>query len=361
MPTSKASGMRNKILLIAMVVGLVSVGSSDASTSFASPRTATALNDTFHTYGDTGEGWTGGDSTYSVELPDGRTAWIFSDTFLGPISNEHGRSSSAPLIHNSIVVEDNGVLSTRYSSTLLGPRALIEPVVNDGVSFYWLGDGTVEGDKLRVFCLRFVVFGWNFIQVATDIATFSLPQLALESIEPSPSGLPPTAAGAFVSYGSAITETADYTYVYGVEDLHSEKYLHLARISTGVLGQWEYYTGSGWSSSPLASVRLLEGIANEFSVAESSGGFRLITSDHGIGKDIHAYTAPAPEGPWGARQTLYSTPETGGNLITYNAKEHPQYSRDGTTVISYNVNSFDFSDLYRDVHIYRPRFVEVSL
>lgn len=344
-----------------MVLGLFIAPSSPAAIQAGSPTNASDLADAFHTYGDTGTGWTGADSTYSVPLPDGRTAWIFSDTFLGPVSSDHGRSSAAPLIHNSIVVESAGEMTTLYSSTLLGARALIEPVVNDRVSFYWLGDGTVEGDKLRVFCLRFVVFGWNFIQLGTDIATFRLPDLTLESITPSPSGLPPTTAGAFVSYGSAIMETSDYTYTYGVEDLHSEKYLHLARSRGSVLGQWEYYNGSGWSSSPLESARLLGGIANEFSVTPTSGGFRLVTSDHGIGKDIHAYKSAAPEGPWGERKTLYSTPETGGNIITYNAKEHPQFAGSGKTVISYNVNSFDFSDLYRDVHIYRPRFVEVVL
>lgn len=345
-----------------MVVGLLAAGTSTATTHL-SLATAAELTTAFHEYGDTGEGWTGADSTYSVPLPDGRTAWLFSDTFLGPVSSDHGRYG-APLIHNSIVVESSGEMETLYTSTILGPRALIEPAVNDRVSFYWLGDGTVDGDKLRVFCLRFVVQGWTFVQVGTDIATFSLPDLNLESIVPSPSGLPPTTGGTLISYGSAITETSDYTYVYGVEELHSdprpEKYLHVARTTGGVSGRWEYYDGSGWSSTPVLSARLMDGIANEFSVVPSSDGFRLVTSDRGIGKDIYSYTAPSPEGPWGNRKTVYSTPETGGNLITYNAKEHPQFSGGGKTVISYNVNSFDFSDLYRDVHIYRPRFVEVA-
>ena len=37
-------------------------------------------------------GFTGGDGTYSVLLPDGRTVWIFGDTFLGTVlrSRQHG-------------------------------------------------------------------------------------------------------------------------------------------------------------------------------------------------------------------------------------------------------------------------------
>ena len=38
-----------------------------------------------------GPGWTGGDGTYSVGLPDGRTAWSFGDTFLGTIAPDGSR------------------------------------------------------------------------------------------------------------------------------------------------------------------------------------------------------------------------------------------------------------------------------
>lgn len=42
----------------------------------------------FARYGDDNtrvDDWTGGDGTHSVRLPDGRTLWLFSDTFLDRI------------------------------------------------------------------------------------------------------------------------------------------------------------------------------------------------------------------------------------------------------------------------------------
>ena len=59
----------------------------------------------FNAYSDTGKGWTGADSTYSVRLPGGRTAWIFSDTFLGPVNPDGSRPTTTPFINNSFMVQ----------------------------------------------------------------------------------------------------------------------------------------------------------------------------------------------------------------------------------------------------------------
>ena len=40
-------------------------------------------------------GWTGGDGTRSVALPDGRILWLFGDTFLGTIRPERSRPQAA--------------------------------------------------------------------------------------------------------------------------------------------------------------------------------------------------------------------------------------------------------------------------
>ena len=68
-------------------------------------------------YSDSGEGWTGGDSTYSVELPGGRTAWIFSDTFLGPVNPDGSRPTTTPFINNSFVVQRGHSLKTVTGGT----------------------------------------------------------------------------------------------------------------------------------------------------------------------------------------------------------------------------------------------------
>ena len=68
---------------------------------------------------------------------------------------------------------------------------------------------------------------------------------------------------------------------------------------------------------------------------------------------------------------MYVTPETGAagsyrdaDVYTYNAHAHPELSTPKRLVVSYNVNSIDNAldgDIFRDVIIYRPRFVGVKL
>ena len=58
-------------------------------------------------------GFTGGDGTYSVLLPDGRTVWIFGDTFLGTVSPDMIRRRLSPMfIRNSFVIQDGDSLKT---------------------------------------------------------------------------------------------------------------------------------------------------------------------------------------------------------------------------------------------------------
>ena len=308
-------------------------------------------------YGDTGGGWTGADGTYSVRLPDGRIAWLFSDTFLGTV-NGHSRPTNSPFVHNSIVVQDGDSFSTLVSP---GPAAEIIPI--EGPGFYWLGDGIVENGELLVFALRFdaAPLPFAFQQLGVDIARFSLPSMTLTGIERAPQAFQP--APAPVSFGSAVMSDVAYDYVYGSEDLHAEKYLHVARAPAGHLldGTWEYFGPLGWTTMAQLSSRLLGGIANELSVSHIGSRYVLVTQDHSIGADIMVSYAVAPEGPWSAPVPVYTAPEVGQGLLVYNAKAHEELSTPNDLVVSYNVNTTNSANLYSNVDTYRPRFIDVIL
>ncbi|MHB8513305.1 MAG: DUF5005 domain-containing protein [Actinomycetota bacterium] len=319
------------------------------------------LQSLFFSYGNTGTGWTGADGTYSVRLPDGREVWMFSDTFLGPVNDDGSRPTNAPFIHNSFVVQDGGNLTTLYGGTQDAPNAFINPP--DGVGFYWMGAGIVERNALSVFVNRFVAapIPYGFQQAGVDIATFSLPSLRLISITREPLAFVPGAVGLPVSYGSAVVQSGPYTYIYGVEDAHIDKYLHVARSLNGTLGSWEYFTGSSWSTNPLSSARIMSGVANELSVQATASGFLLVTQQNSVGPQIEIARASAPEGPWSQPSAIYTTPESSGSILTYNAKAHPELGDDTHLVITYNVNSSNTNDVYTNVDNYRPRWIDVSL
>src|SRR5512133_2596624 len=73
-------------------------------------------------------GFTGGDGTYSVLLPDGRTLWIFGDTFFGKVNPDRSRTKTNPLfIRNSAVIQSGDSVRTLLHGTYDKPASWIIP------------------------------------------------------------------------------------------------------------------------------------------------------------------------------------------------------------------------------------------
>ncbi|MFI7439178.1 DUF4185 domain-containing protein [Nonomuraea indica] len=308
--------------------------------------------------------WTGADGTYSLRLPSGRELWIFSDTFLGRVNPDGsrppvvGEGGDTVFLNNSFAVERNGRLSTIHDGTPAEPTAVMPP--RDRDHWYWAGDATLARGVVEVTYQEYERFGtgaWDWRWHRNVVARFAPDRLQRPiSVHPLPSGRG-------VAWGSGILEDSGHTYVYGVEDHGSPKYMHVARVKgSSLLGSWEYLKADGtWSADEADSARVMSGVANEYSVTKVGGGYVLITHDttEALSARIVAYFSCSPAGPFTGKQHVYTTPETGGNIFTYNAHAHPQLSGD-RLVVSYNVNSFVNTDHYRDVSIYRPRFLDVT-
>ena len=301
-----------------------------------------------------GGGWTGGDGTYSVVLPDGRSVWLFGDTFLDTVGADGRRAPGSRLINNSLVVQDGDSLRTLYGGTAAEPAAWLRPPVAD--QWYWPLDGFVAGERLYLFFSAFERVGegiWSFSYTGRDdMAVLRLPGLELEEVV--------NVDVSQIAYGAAVMEDAGYIYIYGLEDLSESKFMHLARVGAAdPKATWQYWVDGAWSADPPRSQRLLEGVSNQYSVLSDGDAYRLITQTYPFGRDIVEYRAPAPHGPWEGPRLLYTVPDPGGNLYTYNAVAHPQFGDDRGLLVSYNVNSFVFADLFEDAGIYRPRFVRL--
>ena len=299
-----------------------------------------------------GGGWTGGDATYSILLPDGRTLWMFGDTFLGTVNADRSRPSTG-LVNNSFVVQDGDQLTTH-----VGPNnsAFVKP--DNDSWWYWPTDGTVHNDTLQVLLSAFRSTGeggsFGFEYARIDLALFTLPDLELISIEPQIEM--PT-----IAFGSSVLEAEDYIYIYGAEKEGINKYANVARAANGDLrNEWEFYNGSEWVTDIDASARIVHDVSEQFAVYEDNGHYYLVTHNHLLDKQIYIFDSPTPVGPWGNKRTIYCTPETTGNRWTYNSFVHPQFTENGEILISYNVNSFDFSELFENADYYRPYFIRVG-
>ena len=323
----------------------------------ATPVSAAQLAAMWAGYGDRGGRWTGGDSTTTVPLPDGRVAWLFSDTFLGAVNPDRSRSADAPLVHNTVVVQSGGELGeTLHGGTDTAPAALVEAPANE---LYWVGDGTVTGGSLKVFYNRYQHTGSGMLDVrlaGTSLVTFNLPELTIGGVQPLP-------LGNTISWGSAVVEDSAHLYVYGTESTRRTKFAHLARVATTLTGAWEFWTGEGWSTTETDSARLLGGVGTAFSVDRVDGSYVLVTQDTTVSfsPSVVAHVAPAPQGPFETPVHLFDAPEPKApDRFVYDARTHPELSSGSTMLVSYNVNSFRESDLTGDVRVYRPRFVEVD-
>lgn len=301
-------------------------------------------------------GWTGGDGTYAVGLPDGRTVWMFGDSFLGTV-NPDGTREGTPLIRNALMMQSGQEFTTLPTEHPGDHTGYFSPPNPD--EWYWPLDGTVVDDKLYLFfetMWQEGEGGWGFARTEQiDIIVLTIPDLTYyETIS-----LPKSE----ISYGSAILENDDgYVYIYGTEYTAFSKHAHVARTpSDDFLNQLEYFDGDRWSSDPTQSARIFHGVSSQFSVIKQRDTYYLITQEDGFGTGIYAYGAKHPTGKWSNSTLLYCTPETEGDLFTYNAVAHPHLTQNGELLVSYNVNSFNFWDVFEDASNYRPRFFRVTL
>jgi hypothetical protein len=301
-----------------------------------------------------GPGWTGGDGTYSVGLPDGRTAWSFGDSYLGRLNPDGSRPINTPMVNNTMVLQGGASGATLSGGSSGQPQSLVTTGESD--SWFWPGASAVEGGQLVQFLAKMHRTGsglWDFSYAGTYLARYSLPGISLQSVAAVP-------ASDSIMWGVWVLDDGGYTYIYGIEDRGWDKYVHVARVSAGdISGQWSYYTGSSWSSDPATSARLLNGASNQFSVVKVGGMYQLITQTP-LGNDINAYRALTPFGPFTTKKLLYTTPNWGENTFTYNAVAHPELSGGNEVLISFNVNSNNGFDMYTNPEIYRPRFVRAA-
>ncbi|MGH8883700.1 MAG: DUF4185 domain-containing protein [Egibacteraceae bacterium] len=335
------------------------------------------LNSQFTAYGNrsTNSDWSGADGTYSVRLPDGRMLWSFGDTILGPVNADGSRTNGVKWVKNSFVVQRGAQLSTIYTDSD-PPTGVVNPPGDPEQRWYWPVGMTVSDSTLNVVYvqIRQAPGNFGFNGEKNVLVRLSLPDFRVLSTSDVPSGKP------HLHYGAWIQRDGGYTYVYGVEDIPggsgqlTRKYMHIARVQgTDLRGSWEFYTNPGWSADAAKSARVLEGVANGYSVTKLDRVYMLLTHDSttGFSDKIVALFSCTPTGPFVGKTVVYQTPESGQSgsyhdpdIYTYNARVHPGLSSsDGRrVVVSYNVNSFAGipGDVYKDVSIYRPRFVDLD-
>lgn len=296
-------------------------------------------------------GWTGGDATYSIPLPDGRIVWIFGDSFIGTVKPDRSRTGNS-FVRNAIMIQDGDQMTTLTG----GASAFLVPTTPGW--WYWPGHGQAHGDTLQVVFFGFKSTGggaWDFAYASVDVVTFLLPNFTVLSVERKVTDPP-------VNYGACVMEDGGYTYLYGSEKVGLNKFLHVARVQgTDLNNTWEYFNGTDWSTDPSTTARVFANVSDQFSVFKKDNKYYLLTQHHILGGEIYIYDSDNPAIGFEHKKLVYCTPQSNsGNLFTYNAFAHTQFSGSDGLLVSYNVNSFVFADLFQNADNYRPYFVRIK-
>lgn len=169
-----------------------------------------------------------------------------------------------------------------------------------------------------------------------------------------------------------------YIYLYGFRnDGGGKKNLIVARTlpeDFDKIDDWEYYNGKAWekgiesADTPDAYI-CKDDISSELSVTYMTDGmfkgkYMLVYTAATMGPNLRFALSDSPEGPFEEITPLYFCPEeelykNNGDkgFYTYNCKAHPNLSKKGELLISYNLNSTSNFDI--DTYRYHPEFLRM--
>jgi hypothetical protein len=347
----------------------------------------------FHRY----EGWTGADGIYSIPFNGNeqssdlnKTLFVFSDTFIGSVDSTTGeRLPPTYLINNTYAVMDgntpiNENIDFYYHHDTDGnPTTLFIPNTENSQEgdWYWLMDGISINDRFYLFALRmdhgddgqqaFAIAGVSLISfdLTENYEIFNLEEADTPLFYEDPEGWS-------VVYGQAILsklaesgnpDPDGYIYFYGVKDGNGSKEMTVSRVPEEYIDNylfWEYWDGNAWSPDISDSYSITQNISQEFSVSQISQDLYIAVFQlNGVGEEVAYRLGSSVIGPFGFFNIVWSTPESDldPDYFTYNAKAHPHLSNEEALLISYNVNSYEFSDHFSDAGLYRPRFVSIPI
>jgi hypothetical protein len=324
----------------------------------------------FNKFNNVAGGWCAADATISLLLPDGKTLWLFGDSFIGEKRGDFGINPlKSRMINNSAIIEDGSTLTTYYGGTFENPSSFIP---GDGQDYFWPEHAIVENDTLKVFAVRVMYKdngtpGFDFQVGTTYIASYKYPDL--EYIKTSKIKY---ATDTTMRFGACVLKSAGYTYIFGVKDTTSQNMTwpvpYLARVTNSINEPWQFYAGPDmWTYDCNEAVPVGDRPMSEsFYVYEKNNKFYLIMHEIWTVGELYILESDKITGPWnrsssGGIENRFAiiTPHT--NNISYNLFAHPQFQNNGNILISFNVNTSSFNSIYSDTRNYRARFFWLSV
>lgn len=340
-------------------------------------------------------GWFGADGIFSIPLSgvdkvgntgNRETLLLFSDTYIGEVKNGKPEPGNKMVNNTVAIVKGNSAqpdsIQFYFKKDAAGvPQTFFVPENTGGKKqHFWLGDGFVNrehNNTLYLFAYHIEVTGagvFDFIEPGVSLV--ALPEGSRPPFErqrqlktPLHINIPTLGEGNFGAGVLVNTQWAGaphpdgYVYVYAC--IGKDKNLVAARVKPKHFedfSQWTYWNGQGWTVDIAQLKSITNAVSNELSVTPlPDGRYALIFQVLGLSDKVGLRIGDSPVGPFGEIREIWRTPEADEGLFCYNAKAHPNLSKPGELLISYNTITLDFwNDIQKNAHIYRPRFVRLK-
>jgi len=280
--------------------------------------------------------WDGADGAEMVDLGDGRRLWLFGDTYSGPTTATNIIVQA--FSRNSIAVQQGKCLEFRLGGT---PGGITDYFKRPGVTeWYWPVAGLADPAHNVVYlsAMHAIIAdgtdGFHWRLVRNEILTLDYHSLQLLRATPM-------ATGGGLLWGTSMTQSGGYDYVYANAP-GAKQYVARAVPQHLLDGQWEYWTGTTWSTNG-ANVHPMT--FKLFDRSADVGSYSGVTvSPYGSGfiasakrcdlicTDLSAWYSPTAAGPWYAvnsDQGRIATTGHAAGLVVYGGHMVPIASASG--------------------------------
>lgn len=339
-------------------------------------------------------GWFGADGIFSIPLSgvdknnnagNDSTLLLFSDTYIGEVKD--GKPVNDTMVNNTIAYikgneADISRIHFHYNTDANGkPISFFTPQTSTATKpqIFWLGDGFVNKEMNNTL----YIIGYKVERTGAGVFDFIEPDVSIIAVPKNSN--PPFAghrqietplhinntlgegnmgAGILVNTTwSGAVKPDGYIYVYGC--IGADKNLIAARVQPKDfenMSAWRFWNGTTWSENKDDMQPITNAVSNELSVSPMQNGkYILVFQVMGLSDKIGVRIGDSPVGPFSDIIEVWKAPEWQKGLWTYNAKAHPNLSKPGELLISYNTITPDFwDDIKKDATIYHPRFFKLK-
>lgn len=315
-------------------------------------------------------GWVAGDGALSINLNNGTSLWVFGDSHIGHYEASTQTVPCLFQVRNAALSMgiQNPAVQTSYVGN--GSPASLFQVGNDNTYWFWPGAGFTSGDTAYIFQGRIHHTGDEGAWAFEEVDSLYVAKINIRNLQVA--GYSFLGTRDRIVFNNGVVTVDNYTYVYGIRNNGFGNDLFVARfLKDNIYATWEYYNGTSWSTDIATAAKIHSEFTASFHISKVGAKYVLITTEFSVGcnqgKDIYAYTADTPYGPFENKKIIWTVDDTyeGNYPIFYLASSHPEYDNGRSELlITYCINGYDncinvCSNNRKNPDHYRPKAIRV--